>query len=853
MGKVNIVLSDGTVAAVDKEVADRLIGAQKAHAETAVEGGQRLQQAYDAENTSGVRAFAEGAADTLTLGLYGHAVSRGSLDDGHRMRATAEQNPGARALGETAAILAPTGMLGGTARAATRFSAPGLADAAGKAIGGVKGLAAEGAVLGLGASVARSNITGDPLTIESAILDVGIGAVANAGMGVLGNRIRNRAKAAETELEAAKKAAEDEEARAALITKGTELFKREHPSLVEFNHARSANIKAINKINAEIQKANDARAAFIDSPKQFRAVVKGIDDSINTVASRYRPPGTYGSVEEALAAAQAKAGVRADELALKAEGQVPSQAVSSGPGGTAVSFKQGGLTPEGVQTRIAERIKLSDKAPMSPEVAERLTRWRKDASEIRQLFNGGREINGNQWSARNPSIPRRPEEAIARIHQLKKEIWEHAQDAAGKIPDNIPSALPGKLIDAVPDAPAIKSIRYLSEMHDPTIARIANTMSKEEAEAIGRLAKDLDIKPGQTPAATLAAVHAEVKRYRAAMDAAEAAQEQAKASAGSGFGKLLHHSLRLVGARSGNRLLGGGAIGGAIGWATGNMFGGIVGGMLGTALMNGRAGLRNRINEVFVRHGARAGTAVEKLGPVASVLSTKLLGGVDGNSYDDYRLLAKNRAAEIINLRGVANDVGFIAMEPFLQAEDDIALKLHQKWTGVINHLADVAPKDPGLSIRGFDSTWVPTYNQALEFAHRCEAATDPLKAITRALQGSSHPAAADTLWTVWPGIMATFAEELVFSPEVLSGLTHSALSSWSRIFRTPLSGFQIPEIALAAQAMYLPGAAGNPYQDNPEAGFGDSPRDLSQPQGGRPPAAGRSGVAGSNPTLHQH
>ena len=877
MGKKNVVLWDGTVAAVDEELARRLTGAGTGRTETVVEEGQRTQQAYDKANTSAGRAFVEGLADTATLGAYGAIV--GETEGGHRMRVTAQQHSEARAFGEIVGVAAPTGLLGQTAKAATTFTAIERADKLGRAIGGLKGQAVEGAIVGLGAGVARTNVTGDPLTIESAILDVGVGAIANVGFAALGRKIRAKADTGQAELAAMKV----EEASAEQLAKGKAVFDREYPALVEFNAARKAAFSSADDVNRTIQRANDETAEFFTSHKQRKAVLGGVDNAVNTVRSYYRPRGSFSTVDEALAATQQQAGVRADELNLNAGGVTPRQTVAGGPTGTSVGFRQGGLTPEGVRTSITEKVKLDSRPPMSPEIDDRLRRWSREASEIRQQLAGGRFIPSkewqlvpegtvippgaeirmnlqgvtearwanppNKWTPYNKNVPAQPEEALKRLHALKEEIGKLNPDAAGKIPD-LPT-LPQKL-NPVPakgtvERSRIPSLEYLSRMDDASIQRIGKTLSPNEAEAVGRLAKDLDLKLRETPEATLAAVHAELKGYRNAMDAAELAEKDTQAAAGTGFGRLMRHASRLVGARAGNRLLGGGVVGGAVGWATGSMFGGLAGGMLMSSLMNGRAGLRSRITELFVKHGTKAGTTVEKLGPVGAVLAARITGDDEKKSrYADQRQLAKVRAQEFINLRGVANDVSYTAFEPFLAAPEDIALKLHTKWTGVINHLADVAPKDPGLSIRGFDSSWVPTYNEAREFAHRVEAAFEPLKAITRAIQGGGHPAAAETLWTAWPGVMATLAEELAFFPETLAKLSHSQLSAFSRLFRTPLSGFQVPEIALAAQAMYQPGAAGNPYADNPDAGFGNSPQNL-QPQGGRPPAAGRSEVAGSN------
>ncbi len=840
--KVNAVLPGGRVVSVDEE------DAQLANLplETSQAEISRARGVVRTEENSGlgnaVLAGVEGAADTLTGGLAGKAIQHfGGDETAKSYQDRAQENPGARFVGEVGALLAPTGWFGAGAKAVAEASAVGLAARAGKAVGGgVKGQFVEGALLGVGGSVARTNVTGDPLTIESAFMDAGIGGIANAGMGLFASKMRSGALKAEERMAAQAAETTSDDA----IAKGKQVFEREYPALDELNEARTNSVRQVDKANREIEKINATHAKFVKDPANgFTEWTEGVDRAINTVRSRSRPAGTFATMEEALGAAEQRAGVKADELNVNSQGAVPSQSVTEGATGASVAYRRGGVTPEGVRTSITDRVKLDLRPPRSPEVEARLTHWQREASEIRQLFVGKRKVSGAKWGPVDETIARQPDEAIARAHALKQDIWKHAQDAAGKIPDNLPS-LPQKLLDAVPDVPRIKSAQYLSRMLPETVETIATTLSKEEALAVNKLAKELDLAPLGTPGETLKAIHKELKAYRSAMDAAEAAEKEIEKSAGSGFGRLLHHSARLVGARSGNKLLGGGVVGGAVGWATGNMFGGMAGAMLGSALLNGKAGIRNKITELFARHGAKAGSVLERLGPVTSALSRKVING-DVDDHSDDRTLAKNRAAELSGLMGVSGDLAYVALEPFLQAPHDIALKLSQKFQGAVQHLAQVAPKDPGLAIRGFDSQWTPSRKETLEFAHRYEAAVDPWASITRAMQGQGHPAAAETLWTLYPAVMTTFAEELAASTQVLETMTHGQLSSFSRLFRTPLSGFQVPEIALAAQSMYLPGGAGDPYKGNPGAGFGNSP--SPQPQGGRPPAAGRSSVAGSN------
>lgn len=838
MGKKNVVLWDGTVAAVDQELADRLAGSGKAHPETQVEENSRLVGQYNAENTSGLRAAAEGAADTASFGLYGTIATR--LDDESRAhyQVTAQEHPLARFAGEAAALALPSGELGEAAKVFSEGTAMGAIGRVGEMVGGgLKAQAVEGALYGLQGSIAHANVTGDPLTVEGALMDAGLGGVLNVGMGALGSRLGRSAEKAEESLAAKTFDAET-------VTKGQQVFEREYPVLDEFNAARKGSISEAEKFNREVAKEEEAYADFTRDPANgFTRVMKSVDRAINKVRGRYRPEGTFGSIDEALTSVEQQAGIKADELGLAPEGAVPSASVSTGPSGGTVGFSRNGNLPDGVRTRITERVKLSDKNPISPDVSEQLRGWRREASEIRQMFAGGRKVAGGGWGPVDESIARQPEAALARLQKLKEDIWKNAQDAAGEIPDIIPPP-PRARVETPPELPRVKTLEYLSRMEPTSVAKMGNSLSAAEGQAVERLAGELGLetRPGN-PGGTLADIHASLKRYRSAMDAAEAASGETTAAASGGFGRLLNHTSRLAGGRAGSRFFGSTALGGALGWASGSMLGGVVGGALMGTLLNGKAGLRNKLSELIATHGRRAGRVITGLGPVASSLGVQIVSGLKDKG--DTRTLAARRAREITALRGVAPDLSYSAFEPLMQAPNDIALKLHSRYITTINHLADTAPKDPGLDMKGFQSNWSPSLEESYTFAHRMEAAFYPMQSIGRILSGHGHPAGAETLWTAWPAMMGALSEELASSPEIVEKLSHRELGSLSQLLRTPLSGFQIPEISLAAQAMYQPGAPGNPYNSNPSAGFGDSP--SAQPQGGRPPEAGVSQVAGSN------
>lgn len=198
MGKlVNIVTWDGRVVAVPEEDAQAISGAGNARPETDQEQGASALETQRASESSGIgntiEAGVEGAADTLTGGIYGKVASAIAPEYGERMQNRAEHHGTARGIGGLAAILSPAGLFGDAAKAAGEVSAVGLASRAGAAVGEsagqIAGLATEGALFGAGAHVAETNVTGDPLTIEGFVESAGMGGMFNVGAGLVASKI----------------------------------------------------------------------------------------------------------------------------------------------------------------------------------------------------------------------------------------------------------------------------------------------------------------------------------------------------------------------------------------------------------------------------------------------------------------------------------------------------------------------------------------------------------------------------------------------------------------------------------------------------------------------------------------
>ena len=200
MGKlVNVVLPGGRVVSVPQEVADNIAGNDVAHTENLAEAGARSTQDINTERSAGLgegfKAAAEGFADAATLGAYGQI--RAAVDPNARnSQIRAQERPGARFLGEAAALLAPTGALGTSAKAV------GEALPLSKIAGATGNRLAEGAVYGIAGNISHANVAGDPLSIESIVVDAGVGALINFGFGKISDGLLSGSKRAKAAIEA---------------------------------------------------------------------------------------------------------------------------------------------------------------------------------------------------------------------------------------------------------------------------------------------------------------------------------------------------------------------------------------------------------------------------------------------------------------------------------------------------------------------------------------------------------------------------------------------------------------------------------------------------------------------------
>ena len=196
-------------------------------------------------------------------------------------------------------MLAPTGWIGDAAKGVSELSGLGLASRAGEGVAGAlgggalasaAGRAVEGGIYGVGAHIADSSVTGDPLTIEGAIESAGIGAILNVGAGALMDHVAGGIENAEwgarrTIAESKLLSADADTANA-----GKQLFDDPPPSWNDFREAHDANVKDTGAYNRGVARTADAYDDFVGSNAKLTDAISRAQDLVNKIRTKYYTP-----------------------------------------------------------------------------------------------------------------------------------------------------------------------------------------------------------------------------------------------------------------------------------------------------------------------------------------------------------------------------------------------------------------------------------------------------------------------------------------------------------------------------------------------------------------------------------
>ncbi len=752
----NVVLWDGTVVTVSDEQAAQLqprdYGRQETEREASATGATAAME-RDTTASDKARAFVEGGLDTITAGGYGAAITHLADDeDRFKYQRSAEVAPGYRFVGELAGMAVPTGA---PAAAAKVGGAIRGALGAGR-IAGAAGRFAEGALLGAGGTVAQTQVTGDPLSVEGLAEGAGIGGILNVGAGVLSDRLMQSSKRAKAALEEAEQLARDTEA----VTTNAKHFESDagvNTAWKQFSTAVKVRQQMAEKAVRDWEKRAAQYQGFVGNNQRLTRSVEDAENAVRSVRQRY-----------------------------------------------------------------------TGDTPISAEMDARLKDYQSRISRIYQMKGGRAKIGGSRWTPGHGEV--NPDAVMGELRSVYSDLQRDFPKAAGKLKP-LPDPLPARpeVPPAVELAPTFKAF---TRQHPETVARLANSMDDATRAEFQRVTTELGAPPG----AGVAEVHQSAREWLTAMERLEAKAAKEEGT-GKGFFEIARRFVRnTVRFKTGFTVAHavGGPIGSALGVAASAATGAAIDSMdnalVGGALLTAKTGVRSRIQSVVAEYGGQVAKGTERLGPVSAWLATSHFSGRKDEE-PDLRKQARNRIDEIRGAQVTGPDTAYSAVEGLLGHPSDVAFKVYTGVMNAINHLAQLAPADPGLDVKMFSSKWTPSWRDSMTMAHRLEAVHAPLNSLSRLMSGGGHPAAAETLWAVWPALMQEAAAQVVEKASQGEYSTERAFA-FSRIFRVPLTGFQNPVVVAALQGQTLP---------PPSSSGGGSSRPT-----GRPPAV-NSPIAGSN------
>lgn len=842
--QVNIVLPSGRVVSVDEETAALANSGGITRTESEREGVTRnvgetaKTWAEDTGVAGSLGAAGYGFFDTLLLGAPSALAAAGGGFDA-KSKALLEEHSGARLAGDAAALIAPTGWLGNSMKAATEaaplFRATGAIERTlGK--GTLKALAAEGAVYGATSYVAQSALSGDQLTIEGALQSMGVGAVINYGLGKITNAIFGKTAEA-LKLEAEKTAAADAQA--------------------AFEAAKTANKQALSDARsaATLTKAENTKAISDASQevdlltKEAKSTAKEFNDVLNSAPVTYSDLiATQKATREATIKAQKDAQKQFDETLFSSTSEAKKwdaakykydkqlaefeDAVQTHKS-TVLALHSSNEAVEGF-TRSYEELtrrlvplkkKLLEKGfPASAAEAE-LDAIRSKLERAAKAFGrGDAPLAVKEMNKAFQGIKQYAPRSTPPSGMIVEPTLEHPGKFLGGqrpvIPD--PATRPQLIANNVPDLP--KTLGDLAALDEKTVARIANSIEDGSPlhDALNRFVDDIGLVPGKTAAETLAGAHGALKDLTSLKEltAGEApslltAIKQlddlnAKAAADS-----LAATQRIQGLVAASPTAPAAFVPPATTRPSG-LFGVLahVAGRLGPAgaaqaavtgtLLTARASLANSLHDFFLKFGQRVASISEGISPLATYMGTSVLTGKpDGKG--DIRELAMRRMEELRQVQGMVNDASFSTFQSMNGMESDVGYKLHAGVVGTIAYLNQMAPKDPGTTMTMGKSHWKPTYAEAFRYASIVEAALQPMTALKRLIAGQGTQEAADTLWTLSPATMQRVSESLLANIDSMQNLTREQTSALSRVFRVPLNGFQLPDTIMSLQSTFLP------------------------------------------------
>lgn len=851
---VNVVKPDGTIVQVEREVAEALTGQKLApHIQTPQEASEQARSDYNREHTSPVAAGVAAGVNTAFFGAPGLFYS----DD---TKEAIKQHPTAAKIGTLGAVLAPTGLLGKTAKGLAEATFLGRASQIG-AGGGTFARAAEGGITGAGIDIANSTISDDPLTAESLVESIGMGSLLSVGIGAASDKalgwLQGRKVAPETgELLAGAKGVTERgpaplarAARAQAALDEAEAVAASTRDAAALDHVIAqakadvlATKKTLDELPAYSQLRdgyNAARKAAEASNRELAAQTAALDDwskpgNLKSTLGEYE--GAQNKVRTLFAKARA-----AEKLGPGTAGAIAGQIDDLHDAVSSLDDLQ----------RFSKGMDLADPAAasalyskMSAVNAKLEALGVSKFPRLPELVSGEAKVVGNELPASLTDFGKMKEETVAKI---AASLDDQSKMAAVKMAKDLS-------IDADTAEGALEGIRTrMRDMyHVPTLAKTATKEAAAAAKAEAAAAK-------AETANKFKEASEEVDRARQVTggrlewtfkDGQLAAAPKGATATEKGFlgdaWKWTKGGIQSAAARA--AYTGGwkGALVSRLAYgAAGYAVGGMEGALLGASVGSARAETVGRIREVVRSAATRGVTAVAAARPLSGYLAA-MGASPDSDHTSLYDGEAAKRLIDDIHAQSItSHDAMYNLSKGLMGMPGDLAYSLYAKTTQAAAYLSAMAPKDPGVNITPTGSLWVPDPLAVHEWLNRYEAVMHPVEYAQRLLAGDGHPAGVEALQTIWPMLHQQLMTEA--AGQDWSNLSNEQATGLSYLFGRPVTGANDPDIQMMIQAQYVAAA-----QAQARAKQGAKKGRGTGNPNGRPPAVNSMpSPGGSNVSAH--
>ena len=770
---VNVVTPSGRTISVPADQAGTLPGSRLQSPE---ESDEAARARAEEESYSGVgEGFAAGflgAARVATFGASDQFFTEvGGDETRERIRGFQEHRPGATAVGEVVGAIAGPGKIAGAAGKALK----GASAASRVAAAGVEG-AVDGGLFSLGQTVSHAALNPeDPLTVEQIASNIGLGTALGVGLGGGLGIVGEGAAAVRKKL--AGKAnpllhAQGAEARELGKRYGAEM--RRVDQSLDDKLWFDAQAHRANEVMVDMLQRKPGVGAATEVDDLGRALVRDADTAVDQVAGAetqiIRQRG--GAAEEAFDPNATNPGkLKAKPKARLRPDEAPTQQQSDGP--QLVSGPNIGVEADKVAAAEVKALR----------------------AEYKQARGKLEKVLGPELDVHFPALVRKSPAQMAKF----VESVDNYMDVVGRV---------GKL--------ARKDLGPGSA--DDFIQRAVQGLPGAESWAGGlkslgdkqALAGALGLDVGAVQAKS-AVGDALLRSYAVARagESATAAATTAGLRASERIKSSIKDELR-------------GAMRPAIAAAVGHVLGGPAVALMSLAGLKGSTVKRLSEGVLFALEKGAKGSRKMSV-PLASETLARHRFSTEEDAKE--RSLARRRAEELarhvsnpsVTEQTIANNTA-----PIRAHNLQLGFAIEENLKKRLGYYHAMAPKAPVTASPLVRSRWEPAPGETHELAIRIRAGEDPLSILDDFAAGRLHPAAVETVETLWPALYGQMQVELAERiTELREDLPYEKRLQLSTMFQVPVESTAEPEFIKTLQDQY---AARNEMEQQPPKSSGGAP-----------------------------